>query len=318
MARDAEAADSEHSDASLTRRRYLTATTFLLGAGAAAGSAAGAESIAVETATPSIDTTWQTVDLAGSFTDPVVVTGALTAADADPATPRLQNVTASSFDVTVEEWLALDGAHSTENIGLLAIDPGAYTLSDGSAFIVDRVDVGSFWTSVDFAASFAETPVVFSQTQTRNGWQPVVTRHRNVSTSGLDLKLQEEEDEGWHKTETIGYVALPQGSGTLDGQTFETGITSGVSHEWQTISFSSTYEQPVFLADLQTFNGWDPCAVRYRNLTGSSVEVRVEEETSADAETDHVAEQVGYFVTERQTDSVGYGLGGYGSGGYGN
>ena len=52
-----------------------------------------------------------------------------------------------------------------------------------------------------------------------------------------------------------------------------------------------------FLADLQSFNGDDPVDIRYRNLTQSGVEVRIEEEQSADEETSHL-EAIGYAVFE--------------------
>jgi hypothetical protein len=45
--------------------------------------------------------------------------------------------------------------------------------------------------------------------QTYHGSQAVVTRERNISESGFEVRLQEEEaNDGVHANETIGYVAL--------------------------------------------------------------------------------------------------------------
>jgi hypothetical protein len=73
----------------------------------------------------------------------------------------------------------------------------------------------------------------------------------------------------------------------------------------------------VFLADVQTVNGPDTCTLRYRNLTGSSVEVLVEEERSADDEKGHKQERVGYLVVEGASAQSGYGAGEYGAVEYG-
>ncbi|WP_440005330.1 hypothetical protein [Halomicrococcus sp. SG-WS-1] len=49
---------------------------------------------------------------------------------------------------------------------------------------------------------------------------------------------------------------------------------------------------------MQTFRGIDPANLRYRNLSGTGVELEVDEERSADDETAHVPEDIGYAVFE--------------------
>lgn len=53
---------------------------------------------------------------------------------------------------------------------------------------------------------------------------------------------------------------------------------------WHSLAFRGSYA--------------DPVALRYRNLTPTGVEVFVEEERSADPETNHFAETVGHLVFE--------------------
>ena len=57
----------------------------------------------------------------------------------------------------------------------------------------------------------------------------------------------------------------------------------------------------MFLAQVQTHEGGDPIALRHRNLTTANVEFFLEEETSLDDETNHLAEAVGYLVTRAGT-----------------
>jgi hypothetical protein len=52
------------------------------------------------------------------------------------------------------------------------------------------------------------------------------------------------------------------------------------------------------IADLQTYDGTDSAALRYRNLSSSAVDMRVEEEQSRDTETNHTTEVLGYLVVD--------------------
>jgi len=300
MARERERGDGPEASL-LSRRNYLRATGGLAGAiglGVVGGRTATAESDPqVDVAAATVDEEWQSVSLSGSYEDPVVLAPTLSYRGPQPATVRLRNVTVGSFEVAVEEWLYLDGRHRDETVGWVATDPGKHSVGDAE-LAVGRVRTNHEWEPVSFPASFPSTPVVFSQAQTVAGRQPVTVRNRDVSDSGLSVRLQEEEAQGPHLTEEIGYLAIEPGTGTLAGRAFEAGTRADVGHGWQRVEFDGTYRQPVFLADVQTYRGWNTCAVRYRNLTESAVEVKVEEERSADREVAHLGERVGYLVVE--------------------
>ena len=303
---------SSEPEASLSRRGYLRATGLLaggVGLGAVADRAtAVAPSLSVDAASVSTDHDWKTVQLSGSSNDPVVLAPSLSYRGAQPASPRLRNVASDAFDVAVEEWGYLDGSHREETIGYLATDPGHYGLSSG-ALEVGRVRTDHRWESVSFSSSFSATPVVFSQAQTVAGGQPVVTRNRDVSASGLSVRLQEAESRGSHRVEDVGYLAVEPGSGTLDGHAYEAGTHSGVGGGWTTVEFGATYSDPILLVDMQTFRGSNTCSVRYRDLTESSVDVKVQEERSDDGETAHLGEHVGYLVVESAAEQGGGGSG---------
>lgn len=293
---------NSESAASLSRRGYLRATGLLaggLGLGAVAERAtARTSAAAVEAGSAAANHTWQTVGLSGAADDPVVLASGLSYSGPQPASPRLRDVAGDAFDLRVEEWGYLDGAHREETVGYLATDPGRYALADGTAVEFGRARTDHRWASVAFDSSFSSTPVVFSQSQTVAGPQPVVTRQRDVSASGFGVRLQEAEAQGPHRVEDVGYLAVEPGSGTLDGRAYEAGTQSGVGGAWTTVEFGGSYSDPVLLVAMQTFRGSNTCSVRYRNLTGSSVDVRVQEERSADAETAHLGERVGYLVVD--------------------
>lgn len=304
----------------VSRRRFVQSAllvgTAVAGAETASASTTNADASA-SVRRVDVDHDWTTVTHSTEFVAPVAVAGPLSYGEADPGSLRLRNVTGTSLEVAVEEWLSEDGTHAAEKAGLLAAESGTAETTDGTLLEAGTVRTDHTRTRVSFAQSFSSAPVVLTQVQTLNGWQPVVTRNEDVSADGATLRLQEEEALGTHLVETVGYVAVEPGTGTLDGTPFEVGVAD-VGDAWKTVSFADQYQSPVLLADLQTTNGSDTCDVRYRNLTESSVDLRAEEETSRDAETVHRVERVGYVVFDAGDVSAdGYGAGGYGAGDYG-
>lgn len=75
-------------------------------------------------------------------------------------------------------------------------------------------------------------------------------------------------------------------------------LPAGVTDEWTRIGFDREYPEPVLLSGIQSFNGPNTCELRYTDLTPTGVRVRVEDERSADEETNHVREEIGLCVFE--------------------
>jgi hypothetical protein len=139
--------------------------------------------------------------------------------------------------------------------------------------------------------------VVLAQIATFADREAATTRIRNVTRTGFDVRLQEEEgNDGVHAFENVHWIAVEPGIGSFLGRPMEVKRVSGVRHRWFRLRFDRTYDAPVFLADMQTFNGGDSAALRHRNLLGYEVQIKVEEEQSRDNERWHVQEDVGYIV----------------------
>jgi subtilisin len=240
---------------------------------------------------------WHQVSLDGSYTDPVVIMDPLSYDGGHPSHVRLRNVAGDGFEFKIEEWKYLDGWHTSETMHYVVVEAGTYELADGTLVEAGTTSTGTSFTEVQFGQAFGSTPVVLSQAQTFDGNHPIVTRNRNLSTGGFEVKVQEEEAEGWHATESVGYLAVESGAGSNDGTAYEVNTTANaVTHDWHTISFEQSYDDPLFVAGMQTTDGWQPAGVRYRNLTADSVEVFVEEERSDDDEMAHADEVIGYAV----------------------
>jgi hypothetical protein len=128
----------------------------------------------------------------------------------NPAHTRVRNVGSNSFEFQIEEWDYLNQAHTDEDIGYVVLESGLYPLPNGRLLEVGTTRANHSWTSVSLNSQLGtgEDAVIVSRCQTHNGGNAVVTRHRNVSAGGFDVRLQEEEgSNGLHRTETIGYLA---------------------------------------------------------------------------------------------------------------
>ena len=249
----------------------------------------------------------QTVPLTGTFTNPVVSAQPSTFVSNEPVRVRVSNIRSTSFDIEVVEPSDFNGRHPGETIHFIVVEAGDWRLSDGTRISAGTVSVSAVrtnseaFTDVVFDNGFATPPAVFSQVQDGpEAW--LVTRHDQVSADGFDVGVQAEEERlgETRPAETVGWVAIEKGVTTVNGRGLEVGDTGDrVDDAFTPITFDPSIDGTVsFLANLRTFNGSDPATLRHRWLDGDGADVRVEEETSADAETRHFAETVDYLVIE--------------------
>jgi PKD repeat protein len=242
--------------------------------------------------------TWYTVNLNNSYASPVVIAKALSFNGGQPSHLRVRNVTASSFEWQIEEWEYLDGYHVAETISYMVVEAGRHTLEDGTILEAGTESVNQNWATVSFSQSFGSTPTLLTSVVTDADPIAVVTRTRNLGSGSFQVKVQEEEaQDGSHAYETIGWLAIEQGTGTNNGRNFHAGRTSNsVTHDWYAVSLTGFSSAPIFLCHDDTYDGGNTCSTRWRNLGASSVEVMIEEEQSADSEVNHTTEVVGYLA----------------------
>ncbi len=240
---------------------------------------------------------WHAVSLENSYADPVVLMQPLSQNSRMPAMVRLRNVSGSGFEFQIDEWDYQNGHHPVETVSYLVVEAGVQQLGD-QRLEAGQVDATHDWRRVNLGDGFGDAPVVLSQMQTMNDSQAAVTRQRGVSAAGFELRVQEEEaSDNAHGAETVGYVAISTGSGELGGAPFEVARTPDkVNDGWFALGFAQRYSQPLFFADMQTFDGPDTANLRYQALGESGAQIRVHEETSRDGETWHTTEVAGYLV----------------------
>ncbi|MEM6504222.1 MAG: glycosyl hydrolase family 28-related protein [Planctomycetota bacterium] len=273
--------------------------------------------VGVVTVTQNDANTWTTVTLGRSYTNPVVILGPVSTNDADPTTARVRNAGPTSFELQIDEWDYLDGGHAAEQVAYMVVEAGTHTLADGTVLQAGFQDVATAWLDVTFTEAFSGDPIVLTDVVTVNEPAAVTTRHRNVTTTGFQIKLQEQEagagGSNDHAIETVSWLAIEQAQGSAGAGAYESGRTAKIfKSEWRQLAFAQSYgPDRAFFADMQSAAGNDTATVRYDLLGGQSVDLRVEEEQSRDPETGHTTEVIGYAVFEPGLlEGVGTGSGG--------
>ncbi|MBL8012765.1 MAG: cellulase family glycosylhydrolase, partial [Candidatus Omnitrophica bacterium] len=151
---------------------------------------------------------WHTVKLSKTYTEPVVFMQINTFHGRQPAHIRLRSVGSGSFQFQIEEWDYLDQKHLLEDVSYMVLEKGKHQLTDGRRVEVGKASVSSHWSTVNLTSGLAAAPIVISQCQTVNESPAVITRERNITAGGLEIKLQEEKaGNGVHAAETVGYLA---------------------------------------------------------------------------------------------------------------
>ncbi|MBT8234079.1 MAG: hypothetical protein KJN84_15710, partial [Bacteroidia bacterium] len=81
---------------------------------------------------------------------PAVITSPLSYNDPNPGTTRVNNISESGFDLSVQEWDYDDGVHNEEEISFFYAEPGAYNFGGLQAEIGFLDDVNHIFKSFEF------------------------------------------------------------------------------------------------------------------------------------------------------------------------
>jgi hypothetical protein len=252
----------------------------------------------------------QTIALKNNYINPVVFAQPLSYREADPSIVRIANIDPANDTLSfyLEEAEYRDDIHLTESFSYMVVEAGTWKLENGTLLEVGTLNTNkvsaSGWENISFKHDFTTTPVVLSQVQTDNDTQFVRTRQRNATADGFSLTLEEEEAlrTSGHGTESVGWLAISSSSGKWDGLNYQAkNLGDVVNHNWYTLDLSNFATTPNLLASIASYDEQDPVGLRYRNIkttTGSSTQIKLEEDQSFDTEIKHTTEQVNLFAIE--------------------
>ena len=259
----------------------------------------------METGTLELSDAGASVTLARSYKNPVVIAFVATENEEQPVNVRISTISGDTLNLQLQEPDNLDGSHIDETVNYMVVEAGAWIMPDGTILEAGTLNANQLTTqgfeSVAFNAAFDEAPVVLSHVQTFNGGAFVSTRQRNIDANGFEVTMQEEQagNSGGHTTERLGWVAIEPGSGAPDGINWNASSTTGVTDGNAAISLGTSMPNGAHvIAVLSSFSGKDPAWARGNGSTDTTFNVSLEEDTSVDSETDHMAETVDHFAFE--------------------
>ncbi|QDV25787.1 Ig-like domain-containing protein [Aureliella helgolandensis] len=265
----------------------------------------------------SVTSGWQTVNLAKNYNSAVIVATPRYNTGSGPGVVRISNVTASSFDVRV------DNAGATPFSGgvhFVAMEEGVYDVPGEYKVEAVRVDASTTSGKADgwkigsqgYQQSYT-SPVVVGQVMSTNDedwsvfWSSSNRRTSPANSSSLNIgKHVGEDTDAARVRETLGYFVIESTNGGLiDGQAFTAGVGSdtirGVGNG--TFQYSAATPAGASTAVMSTAGmdgtdgGW--AALMGSNplsASGGTIALSIDEDQMRDSERNHTTEQVAYFV----------------------
>jgi len=276
-------------------------------------------------------TEWVPVRFTNTYTDPVVVASGISMKDDEPAHPRVRNVTATGFEIRIEEWDYQDDVHDTEMLTYIVAEKNETT--GGNKIKIDGTDrkvwagvittnttmySGSFNT-VTKNLAFGTTPVVFAGVSTFNSTRPVVGRVTDISSSNFRVFLQNEETysdiPSQHPaSEEIHWIAFEKDRGISDYtglgieidccKDVDDTIDGGAWQGWKSGGsfFETTPTLAVGMQDIDNdSDGRDPEYFRYDTVNIAGFNAKFDEDKSRDSETGGGNDKLGWLAVERPT-----------------
>ena len=160
------------------------------------------------------------------------------------------------------------------------------------------------WYFVPFSKTYVN-PVVVAKPMSLNGGQPGVSRIRNVTSEGFEIRVQEWEYlDGWHADETVGYMVMEAGHHVLPtGIHVEAGTIESNS-TGKTVNFDAGFNQiPVVVSGVTTENELDAVTGRLNEVTLNGFDIMLQEQESH--KNGHYADEtVSYIAWEPSSGEV--------------
>jgi hypothetical protein len=185
------------------------------------------------------NSSWTVVDLGKTYTSPVIIaTPIYSSSTLPPAVTRIRNVTASTFELKLDR---ADGSSAaiTMDVAVVAVNEGVYTVAE-QGVKMEAVKFNSTLTASGTGSWNAEaqsyqntytTPVVVGQVMSYNDsrwsafWSMGAKKTAPVSAKKFSVGKHVGLDPNKTRAnETMGYIVIETGTGTMDGIRYQAQI----------------------------------------------------------------------------------------------
>ncbi len=272
-----------------------------------------------------VGSAWQTIQLENSYAEAVpVCTYNLTSASNPPATTRIRSVTSTSFDIRLQQFENSSNVTASD-VHCVIADVGAHN-SGGLKYEARKVlSTGTSGLEIGWGAATTEN-VTSSITQSYNDPHVVgqVMSFNDVNASvfwnfdcdnrgngaffsgqadGICVGKHIGQIDGTRASETLGYIVIEAGSGTVNDITFAAAVGPDIgggvgNNPPNTYSVTGDFDTGV-LASAGEDGGQGGWAILYgaNPLPNGQIAWSIDEETVAgDTSRTHTDENVGYWV----------------------
>lgn len=241
---------------------------------------------------------------------PIVVSGGVSyESNRQMFIPVVSNVNKNFFNYKIAYWSYMSSPTfvRTEEVSALSAQEGVSTWGNLKVEARTINNLSTDWQTVTFTQPFDSIPVLFSNTSTSTKDYPLVVRFRNITTTGFEIRLTRELIHTDRARANIGWVAIEQGSANVDGKQIKVGTIHGVGEVATEglIDFGGSFNNPTFLASIQTSNDDYTYGLRYYNKTNTNVKIfkQLEKSKGNSYYTNVKADAIGYVVAERENTS---------------
>ena len=264
----------------------------------------------------SVNDTFTTVDLANTYISPIIVS-VPSYTSGVPRSVRIRNATTISFEVRVQNP---SGAASPNTlVYYIVLEEGVWTSPiklEAQKYDTNTVGRDDSWAydTRNYGQTYSGNLVVFHQVMTYNdsGWIATYVSRTNSRTdppsstdSSFRIALNGAEAVNSHGTETIGYVIVEQGYGTLGGVKYDVKRTTDSIQGFDNSppfntpfsqSFSSVPE--VLVSSQLEMDGANGGWMVDHTITQTQAGLMVDEDQVQDAERSHTTETCGFWAFE--------------------
>jgi hypothetical protein len=261
------------------------------------------------------------VDLGQSYDSAVIVaTPVLPSNTHPPVVTRLRNVSGSNFDIKIERLDGLTGTLAVD-VHIIAVEEGVYTqANDGVTMeavkytsIITANKTGWTAESRSYQNSYTN-PVVVGQVMSANDpdWSVFwcMGKNRTSPPDATELNVGKhigEDPNGMRADESVGFLVIESGTGTLNGINLLAGLgadtvqgpdnsTSGYTYSLSGLSSASA--AAASLAGMDGVDGGFAVMTGATPLTSTSITLYADEDALGDTERGHTTEEVGYLILE--------------------
>ena len=234
-----------------------------------------------------------------------------------PAVVRIRNASGNSFEMRVENPSGTTLSGYT--VHYMVVEEGVYTVAqDGVKMEAVKYNStvtaeNNSWVAEPRTYSNSYTsPVVLGQVMTSNDlwsvfWNQGSSRSAPPNGSNLSIgKNVGEDPNATRANETIGYIVIEAGNGTLDGVNYTAalgadtvrGTTNAPPYNYTLSGISSASVAIITQAAMDGGNGGWAYLYGSNPISATTLQLAIDEDQVNDSERNHTTEQVGYIVFE--------------------